>query len=315
MKYLYILLLCLIIYYIISRFYEKYTENFDPSLVPVSSIVTLAKVAQKLVDGGGTLTNPGNLQIGTPSAIGNLLVTGNTVVTGGLANIGVTQLGNTLGVTGATNLSSTLGVTGATTLSSTLGVTGNTTVGGTLGVTGDTTVGGTLGIKGNTTIGTNGAPASSLTVTGDTIVSGLLTAPTVAAGSSLNINARNSTTAKPVPGYTLYSDDGTNLSVWHNGPKFSIDQYGNVTIVGTLTINGTKLSTNSSGELVIDKPISGAQLTSPTINGATFLGNQQWKLGGNGSSSDQMFEFRDSNTGARKAWMGWTWGSVGSGYN
>ena len=49
-----------------SNLYQNYSssEHFDPSLVPVSSIVTLAKVAQKLVDGGGTLTNPGNLQIG-----------------------------------------------------------------------------------------------------------------------------------------------------------------------------------------------------------------------------------------------------------
>ena len=59
-------------------------ENFDPSLVPVSSIVTLAKVAQKLVNGNGTLTNPGNLQIGATGTTpgGNLTVTGNSTVMG-----------------------------------------------------------------------------------------------------------------------------------------------------------------------------------------------------------------------------------------
>ena len=52
-------------------------ETFDPSLVPVSSIVTLAKVAQKLVDGNGTLTNPGNLTV-----TGNMAVNGNLKVNG-----------------------------------------------------------------------------------------------------------------------------------------------------------------------------------------------------------------------------------------
>jgi hypothetical protein len=85
MKYIY-LLFGLIIIYLVYCYYRKYgeQENFDPSLVPVSSIVTLAKVAQKLVDGGGTLTNPGNLQIGLPSAgaVGNLYVTGTNTVDG-----------------------------------------------------------------------------------------------------------------------------------------------------------------------------------------------------------------------------------------
>jgi hypothetical protein len=82
MKYLYILLIILVLYYLINNLYQNYfsSEHFDPSLVPVSSIVTLAKVAQKLVDGGGTLTNPGNLNIGIDSARGNLTVTGNTTL-------------------------------------------------------------------------------------------------------------------------------------------------------------------------------------------------------------------------------------------
>ena len=63
--YLYVLIGVLIIYLIIRQCVsnETYNENFDPSLVPVSSVVTLAKVAQKLVDGNGTLTNPGNLAV------------------------------------------------------------------------------------------------------------------------------------------------------------------------------------------------------------------------------------------------------------
>jgi len=65
MQFIYILLIGIIVYYFVTRLFENYStqEDFDPSLVPVSSIVTLAKVAQKLVDGGGTLTNPGNLTV------------------------------------------------------------------------------------------------------------------------------------------------------------------------------------------------------------------------------------------------------------
>ena len=154
MKYFYILLICLILFYVITRFYEKYysQENFDPSLVPVSSIITLAKVAQKIVDGNGTLTNPANLNIGTPSGTGNLFVTGNTTTVGnetvdGTLTVGSnTNVGGNLGVAGATNLS-TLGVSGATNLS-TLGVNGTTTL-NTLGVNGATNLS-TLGVSGAT---------------------------------------------------------------------------------------------------------------------------------------------------------------------
>ena len=75
MKFIYILLIAIIVYYFVTRLFENYStqEDFDPSLVPVSSIVTLAKVAQKLVDGGGTLTNPGNLTVtGTLQTNGNV---------------------------------------------------------------------------------------------------------------------------------------------------------------------------------------------------------------------------------------------------
>jgi len=77
-----------ILYFVLTAIFDNFTleqENFDPSLVPVSSIITLAKVAQKLVNGNGTLTNPGNLQIGSSaSAPGNLTVTGNANINGKL---------------------------------------------------------------------------------------------------------------------------------------------------------------------------------------------------------------------------------------
>ena len=78
--FLYVLIAIIVVYYFISRYiWCDEQENFDPSLVPVSSIVTLAKVAQKLVDGNGTLTNPGNLTV-----TGNLTVSGKVTTNGGV---------------------------------------------------------------------------------------------------------------------------------------------------------------------------------------------------------------------------------------
>ena len=84
MKYIYILLTCIVVYYLLTRVFEKYItlENFDPSLVPVSSIITLAKNTQKMLDGNGELTNLSLVQIGTPTARSNLTVSGSTVVNG-----------------------------------------------------------------------------------------------------------------------------------------------------------------------------------------------------------------------------------------
>ena len=87
-----------ILYFVLTAIFDNFTleqENFDPSLVPVSSIITLAKVAQKLVNGNGTLTNPGNLQIGSSaSAPGNLTVTGNANINGNTNINGTLFVGN-----------------------------------------------------------------------------------------------------------------------------------------------------------------------------------------------------------------------------
>jgi len=183
------LLLGVLLYFIFTRVLERFSqeqENFDPSLVPVSSIVTLAKVAQKLVNGNGTLTNPGNLQIGANAATpGNLTVTGNTTV-GGKATIssGINATGgDTFGFNGSGGgqtltgsiVTNTLGIgrgwQGSDIIASNnnekdliitankgvsiLGCNfnagtinaGNTNVGGTLGVTGNTTVDGVLNLR------------------------------------------------------------------------------------------------------------------------------------------------------------------------
>ena len=90
MRIIYILLICLVIYYITVQYFEKYItqENFDSSLVPVSSIVTFAKIAQKLVN-GGTLLIPSHLQIGNidGSETGDLNVTGDAIFGNGSGTV------------------------------------------------------------------------------------------------------------------------------------------------------------------------------------------------------------------------------------
>jgi hypothetical protein len=154
------LLLGVFLYLLFTRVLESYIgynlaqENFDPSLVPLSSIVTLAKVAQKLISGSGNgiYTNPGHLQIGKSTGPpGNLTITGNSTLSGNST------------VTG------TLGVTGATTLSS-LNTTGNTSVGGTLGVIGGTTMSGLLTANG----GISGVAATTVSAANNIAANNLL---------------------------------------------------------------------------------------------------------------------------------------------
>jgi len=77
MKYIYILLFCIIGVYLIFKFNENYStfENFDPSLVPMSSIITLAKITEKLIDIDGNLIFPANFIINK-----NVTVTGNATI-------------------------------------------------------------------------------------------------------------------------------------------------------------------------------------------------------------------------------------------
>jgi len=157
----YYLLLGVFLYFLFTRILDYFSleqENFDPSLVPVSSIVTLAKVAQKLVDGNGTLTNPGNLQIGASTATpGNLTVTGNNTVNG------------------------------TSTVDGTSNITGNTTIGGALAVNGNTTLSGPTSLSGLLNAN-SGATLSSATVTG-TLSAGATTLSSATVTGTLNAGA------------------------------------------------------------------------------------------------------------------------------
>jgi hypothetical protein len=50
-NYIYILIGIIIIYYIIIRYFNyNEQENFDTTIIPVSSLTTLAQVAQQIVN-------------------------------------------------------------------------------------------------------------------------------------------------------------------------------------------------------------------------------------------------------------------------
>jgi len=237
MKYIYLLLFILVLYYLLSNISQKYSnqEDFDPSLVPVSSIVTLAKVAQKLVDGGGTLTNPGNLQIGTPSAPGNLIVTGTNTTTG------------------AVQLQNTLNVNGLTTLSSDLNVTGNSAIGGTLGVTGDTTLNGATTLNGDITLEGASQTNNKLTVNNVyTTFSGSISGD----GKPVNSPGQPQFIVKN-PNNLAFVGTNTKGDDYNWNNVVSIDHNANVVIGGQTP---TTLNTKSSGNLTVNGGINTPQV-------------------------------------------------------
>jgi hypothetical protein len=234
------LLLGVFLYFLFTHVLENYLvehENFDPSLVPVSSIVTLAKVAQKLVNGNGTLTNPGNLQIGKDAeATGNLTVTGKTTFGNTTMGANTVNVTGTLGVVGNTAMVGSLSVNGPLTVASNqnFNVTGNTTMGGTLGVTGNT-------ILSNTTVG------GTLNTNGNSITNGNLNVAAGSGNNGINITSGNPYISFNKTGSNgqpqLYSD-GTVLHAY-NAP-FQVDQ--NLIVGGRLTIPHSVWHQSSDGK-------------------------------------------------------------------
>ena len=276
MKYVY-LVFFLIIIYLLYCYYLKYSnqENFDPSLVPVSSIVTLAKVAQKLVDGGGTLTNPGNLQIGMPSAgaNGNLNVTGDTTTNtlhvtndatiGGKVIINSNDPGNNF------NLASSGGyfrlqnaATGSDIV--TVGHNGSdmyvpALFAGNTNITGTTTTSGLTSANGG------------LSVTGDSTVSGMLNAN---GNIAINSSNPNITFVKsgiaPANAPQLYSDGSTIHT--YNG-DFQADRAlrvaGSSSLNGGLTVTG---NANISGDILTNNHVQGLGIKLDDV----LIAGMQW---------------------------------------
>jgi len=139
---IYYLFVTIIIYYIVDKLFDNFSleqENFDPSLVPISSIITLAKLSQKLIN-SNEFINTELLQIGFPgnNTSANFSVYGNAE----LVNLTVPKLivrGNIDKSTAIVDNLDNLTVTGVTTADNIIG-TNNTTIKGTLTVNGNPTV-------------------------------------------------------------------------------------------------------------------------------------------------------------------------------
>ena len=309
MKYVYILFISLIVLYFVIRYFENYStqENFDPSLVPVSSIITLAKIAQRLVDGSGNLIFPANFTLGTATAPTNLTVTGtstigrsgetatNLTVNGAESITGNSNVGGTLNVTGPTALKGGLAVTGNTTNTGTLaiggtdprgytlgvngslGVTGNTGVIGTLGVSGATTLGSTLGVTGATTLGsTLGVTGMSNLNGGATITGNTTNTGTLSVNGNTTIGLSTVPVSLKVNGYISSSDFiSTNTSLNSVGPAnigTTLGVNGMSTLRGGATITG---NTTNTGTLAVTGATTLNGGLNVPANGAIIIGGLQ----------------------------------------
>ena len=258
MKYLYIALIIIVLYYIISSLSENYSssEHFDPSLVPVSSIVTLAKVAQKLVDGNGTLTNPGNLQLGTYSAPGNLAVSGNTILGGPRTDIaGITTINSDTIINNRLNVGNGIYIregnlalnngtinmisdgTGGLYLSKTSDINGE----GNRLTTGPTTINGKLDVKGpidteNANINGDLNIKGSSTIDGNSFVRGNVVTGMVVADNRLHLHSNQE---------DIYLGGKNGVTIEKGG--FGGATSGNLNVGGNVDIRGklnTKLLTH-----------------------------------------------------------------------
>lgn len=284
MRYIYILLICLVIFYLVSIIYKKNItqENFDPSLVPVPAIVTLANVVQNISDKLGTLINPGNLSIGsyTATAFTNLLVTGNTVINpaNGMSNTPNLSVHKDEIVLGNfTNNSliptSSIGVLSANFNGPSTTVNNfNTT---NLTVNGNATINGTTNVKNtpNSQINIGKAPIAANVVnlnisngnihnTGNSTIGGNVQCSNLIASSDLNIggtlNVGGTYFTKNFQGKSSgttseISNDATSWNALMIVGNKSASSTGNrnIKMIGNVTINGNLIiGTNSSVDFV-----------------------------------------------------------------
>ena len=277
-------ILIIFLYFLFSKILENYIdfnekqENFDPSLVPVSSIITLAKVAQKIVNGNGILTNPKNLQIGAGNgANGDLTVTGESYFNGRLDINGNLNLGSD--TNGTTVLSSSVPDNptifnkddGSNIIEGNTIIDGNTTINGTTTITGLTTINNNLKVNG--TISNQLVFAKELYVTENANINGSITLSNIpltikaiskdANSNGISINGIDVYNMGPDIGYIEVQSDSTEdstLNIKTNNGNFNISPKGNTYIsktnsgigTGNLIVEGD-LTVN--GQIIVDRSI------------------------------------------------------------
>ena len=352
-KYIYILVITLIIYYVLSKYIEKFnlTDTFESEKVDNKKItIDLLKKEFSLKNNKVNDINEKFIETLDPiSLVGNILSITYDIVAGGNLTVGGVLNAGDINVT--KNWRNTANTTGAE-------ISNDTKDYKTLMLVGNSS-GGTRSVSVWDTLNVNG----TLNTTGNTKIGGGLSANTLIAGvSGPNLSTISLNT--PGTGYTFYAADsayknGNGLVPNHlqlfaynaGAPKDAainqmIDMYpqyaagkdsagkdypakktntinlfadtniaNNLTVGGSINIGGIILS-NVNGKLNISQPIvnTGAELTSPIINSARFQGNQNWDISGDGSKSDAFFRFVDPKTpDVRRGWLGWSWGSAGGG--
>lgn len=264
------LLLGVFLYFILTKILDNYLatqENFDPSLVPVSSIVTLAKVAQKIVNGNGTLTNPGSLQIGaSTTAPGNLIVNGTAKVSG------LTELNGGLFVSSGNTTGDALNIVQGSSAPNInfLANDGKTTYGSIQGQSNNLLLTGTqTEVSGNLKV--NG----SITSTGEIFTNNNIHIK--GSDSSLKIHARDNSGVNQI--YSDSASSGIKMKNNSNTVIFNIDQSGNLnvpsvspttaTITGAATVETTLVVT---GQTTLTGGLNVSTITgNPTITGDTTV--------------------------------------------
>ncbi len=264
--------------YILERFSNLEQENFDTSLVPVSSIVTLAKVAQKFLV-NNTFINPSNLLIGSNLRIPSTMTVGNTINGSKTFNVvgtadvnGATTIGDTLNVTDATKLS-TLNTTGKAIIGSTLDQPNTFNVIGTVDISGDTTIDKSLAV-------TKEATLSTLNISGNTVI-GSKTSDLK--NYKLNVVGTAGISGNTMIGSTLEVKSDTTLSKLNISPSPSdvkifnsnrdLNVTGNANITNNITIGGHIFDTAGQFRLVLqtgDGDSPGKCLTAKTNNSVSL---------------------------------------------
>ena len=186
-----------------------------------------------------------------PSTTSTSSTTGALQVAGGVGIVGATNIGGTLGVTGAATLSSTLAVNGAslTTTQTTFNLVNATAT--------------TLNVGGAATALNIGAATGTLTIGNPTITGTNATA--------LNLNGASPAIATTSTTASVFNSTVTTLNVGGAATTVSLGAStgtttvnNNLTVTGSLTVNGTTTTINATTLSVNDLNIEIGKVASPT---------------------------------------------------
>jgi len=232
------LVLSIFLYLIFTKILDNFVninENYDQTLVPISSIISLSKSAQSMISNNSLLTNPGDLQLGA-----NINNTGNLKVSGVSTFGSLTDGTSALNVTGDAMITNKLrlGNQNGTSLPNALDI---------------------LNINNNLTFGWNTTTAMSLDNNSNLIISGNATigenlqVNTSPGPGKSNLNIKNSDNTSSAYNQFLFGDGtGYNISFQSQTKPLPTDPQIKIFDNGNLSaININTPSVNLSGKLSV----------------------------------------------------------------